>query len=97
LVTYRRYSADTAAIVSVERHRQNRRSARERTMGQTKIGGIVLIVVGLGLAYWGYDESSSLGSSLNEAFSGSPSDNVMLKYIGGAASIAVGAFFFTRK
>jgi hypothetical protein len=71
--------------------------SKERTMGQTKIGGIVLIVVGLGLAYWGYDESSSLGSSLNEAFSGSPSDNVMLKYIGGAASIAVGAFFFTRK
>jgi hypothetical protein len=69
----------------------------ERTMGQMKIGGIVLIVVGLGLAYWGYQESNSLGSSLNQAFSGSPSDNVMLKYIGGAASLAVGAFLFTRK
>ena len=66
-------------------------------MGQTKIGGIILIVVGLGLVYWGYEESSSLGSSLNQAFSGSPSDNVMLKYIGGAASVAVGTFFFTRK
>ena len=66
-------------------------------MGQKQIGGIVLIVVGLGLAYWGYEESSSLGSSLNQAFSGSPSDNVMIKYIGGAASLAVGAFLFTRK
>ena len=66
-------------------------------MSQMKIAGIVLIVVGLGLAYWGYEESSSLGSSLNQAFSGSPSDNVMIKYIGGAASLAVGAFLFTRK
>ena len=66
-------------------------------MSQMKIAGIVLIVVGLGLAYWGYEESSSLGSSLNQAFSGSPSDNVMAKYIGGAASLAVGAFLFTRK
>ena len=66
-------------------------------MGQKQIGGIVLIIVGLGLAYWGYEESSSLGSSLNQAFSGSPSDNVMIKYIGGAASLAVGAFLFTRK
>jgi hypothetical protein len=66
-------------------------------MSQMKIAGIVLIVVGLGLAFWGYEESSSLGSSLNQAFSGSPSDNVMSKYIGGAASFAVGAFLFTRK
>ena len=66
-------------------------------MGQKQIGGIVLIVVGLGLAYWGYEESGSLGSSLNQAFSGSPSDNVMIKYIGGAASLAVGTFLFTRK
>ena len=65
-------------------------------MGQKKIGGIILIVVGLGLAYWGYEESGSLGSSLNQAFSGSPSDYVMIKYIGSAASIAAGAFLFTR-
>ena len=66
-------------------------------MGQRKIGGIVLIVVGLGLADWGYEESGSLGSSLNLAISGSPSVNVMLKYIGGAASFATGVFLFTRK
>ncbi len=66
-------------------------------MEQKKIGGIVLIVVGLGLAYWGYQESASLSSSLNQAFSGSPSDSVMIKYIGGAASLAAGAFLFIRK
>ncbi len=66
-------------------------------MEQKKIGGILLIVVGLGLAYWGYEESGSLGSSLNQAFSGSPSDNVMIKYIAGAASFAAGVFLFARK
>jgi len=65
-------------------------------MGQKRIGGIVLIVVGLGLAYWGYEESGSPGSSLKPAFSGSPSDNVMIEYLGGAASLAVGAFLFAR-
>jgi len=66
-------------------------------MGPTKIGGLILIVVGLGLAYWGYQESGSVSSSLNQAFSGSPSDNVMIKYIAGAASAAAGAFLFMRK
>jgi hypothetical protein len=66
-------------------------------MGQSKIGGIILVVVGLGLACWGYEESGSLGSSLNQAFSGSPTDNVMFKYIGGAASLAAGVFLLMRK
>ena len=65
-------------------------------MTQTKIGGIVLIVVGLGLAYWGYSESGSVGSQLNEVVSGSPSDNVMVKYIAGAASTAAGVFLAAR-
>lgn len=66
-------------------------------MGQSKIIGVILVVVGLGLAYWGYEESGSLGSSLNQAISGSPSDNVMFKYIGGAASLAAGVFLLMRK
>jgi len=66
-------------------------------MGPTKIAGVILIVAGLGLAYWGYQESGSVSSSLNQAFSGSPSDNVMIKYIAGAASAAAGAFLFMRK
>lgn len=57
-----------------------------------RIAGIALIVAGAGLAYWGYTESQTIGAQLNEAISGSPGDNVMMKYIGGAVAIAVGAF-----
>jgi len=57
-----------------------------------RIAGIVLIVVGLGIAYTGYTMSGSLGNQLGEAISGSPSDSVMIRYLAGAASAAVGAF-----
>lgn len=66
-------------------------------MGQNSIVGVVLVVVGLGLAYWGYQESGSLGSQLDELVSGGPGDNVMIKYIAGAACVAAGALLFTKK
>jgi len=50
----------------------------------------------VGLGIWGYQESGSVGSQLNEAFSGSPSDNVMIKYVGAAISIAIGAFLYKK-
>ena len=58
---------------------------------------VVLMVVGVGLAYWGYDMSGGLDSQLNQAFSGSSSDGVMIRYIAGAASFAVGLFLFLKK
>lgn len=66
-------------------------------MAQTRIAGIVLLVVGLGLAYWGYQESGAISSRMNDLVSGSPSNSVMVKYIGGAAAAAVGAFLLLRK
>jgi hypothetical protein len=58
---------------------------------------IALMVAGAGLAYWGYDMSGGLGSQLNQAFSGSGSDGVMIRYIGGAACFAAGLFLFLKK
>ena len=66
-------------------------------MGQIKIAGIALVVVGLGLGWWGYQEAGSLGSQLSGVISGSPGDKVMLKYIGGAVCVVVGAVLFARK
>lgn len=66
-------------------------------MGQTKILGIALLVVGLGVLFWGYQESQSLGSQMNELVGGSPSDAVMIKYIAGAAAATVGAFLMIRR
>lgn len=62
-----------------------------------KILAIVLIVLGFGLAFWGYQQSGSVGSQLSQALNGAPSDNVMMFYIGGAISLAVGAFLFFKK
>jgi len=62
-----------------------------------KIISIVLLVGGIGLAYWGNQMSDSLGSQLNSAFNGSPTDKVMMFYIGGAVSFVVGLYLLVRK
>ncbi|MCP4045695.1 MAG: DUF3185 family protein [Gammaproteobacteria bacterium] len=62
-----------------------------------KIIGIALLVIGLGLGYWGYEVSGSLGSQLNETVMGSPTDKVMWLYIGGATSFVVGLLLFFKK
>ena len=61
-------------------------------MAPQRIGGIVLIVIGLIVAYTGYEMSGSIGNQLGEAISGSPSDSVMLRYVMAAASVGGGAF-----
>lgn len=61
-------------------------------MSPKRIGGIVLIVVGAVLAYSGYELSQGVGSQIESAFKGSPTDNVMLRYVAGAVSAGVGAF-----
>ena len=61
-----------------------------------KIINIALIVIGIGLAAWGYKLSSGFGSQFSQAFSGSPSDQVMMFYIAGAVCAAIGLFRITR-
>ena len=65
-------------------------------MKQSKLIGIVLLVVGAGLAFWGYQLSGGLGSQITQTASGSMSDDVMYRYIGGAACAAVGAYLFAK-
>ena len=54
-----------------------------------KIIAIVLVVLGCGLAIWGYQLSSSVGSQLTQAVTGSDTDKVMSLYIAGAISFVV--------
>lgn len=56
-----------------------------------------LIVVGVGLIYWGYSESQSVASQVTEVFSGSPQDKVMYKYIGGVTALIVGIYLVLKK
>ena len=55
-----------------------------------KISGIICIVVGAMLIYWGYNMSQAVGSQLNNLVSGSPGDKPMLCYIGGAILLIAG-------
>lgn len=61
-----------------------------------KIIGIVLVVIGLGLAFWAYRLSDSVGSQITEAITGSPTDKIMAFYIGGAVSFVVGLYLLIK-
>jgi len=59
--------------------------------------GIALVVIGIGLAFWGYQMSGSIGSQITQTITGSHSDKVMTLYIGGAASFVVGLYLYIKK
>ena len=58
---------------------------------------IALIIIGIGLAFWGYQLSGSVGSQLSQTLTGSPTDKVMTFYIGGAVSFSIGLYLFIKK
>lgn len=62
-----------------------------------KIISIALIVLGSGLAIWGYQLSGSVGSHISQAFTGSYTDKVMIVYIAGTISFVVGIYLFIKK
>lgn len=62
-----------------------------------KIIGIVLVVIGAGLAFWGYRLSGGVGSQITQAVTGSPTDKIMAFYIGGAVSFVVGLYLLIKK
>ncbi|TVQ26967.1 MAG: DUF3185 family protein [Spirochaetaceae bacterium] len=67
-------------------------------MTNSKIAGIVLLVVGGILVYFGYQASQSVGDQLVRTFSGRFRDETMWFFIGGAAAVVAGAFLtFFRK
>lgn len=59
--------------------------------------GIGLLVLGVGLAFWGFQLSGSLGSQVTEVVTGAQTDRVMQFYIGGAVSAAIGLFLILKK
>ena len=69
----------------------------KKTASQMTIISIVLVVLGVGLAFWGYQMSGSVSSQLTRTFTGSFTNKVMMLYIGGAVSVAVGVFLYFKK
>lgn len=67
-------------------------------MAGSKLVGVVLLVVGIALLYFGYQSTQSIGNQLAETVTGRFTDETMWYLIGGAAAAAAGAFMtFFRK
>lgn len=58
--------------------------------------GLFLVIGGIGLFYWGYQSTETVGSQIMEKVSGSYSDKEMGLFIGGIASFIVGLFLFFK-
>lgn len=56
----------------------------------SKVIGIVLIIVGVALAYWGYDVYDSATSQISRAFSGDTPLEAWAGMVGGAICVIVG-------
>jgi len=70
----------------------------QKGLGATmKIIGLVLVVIGIGFAVWGFQLSGSIGSQVTQAVTGADTDKVMTYYIFGAVSFVVGLYLFSKK
>ena len=59
--------------------------------------GLALVVVGLGLAFWGHQMSGSVVSQVSSRLTGALPDAVMYRYVGGAVCVVVGGFLLLKK
>jgi uncharacterized membrane protein YidH (DUF202 family) len=55
-----------------------------------KIIGIVLIIIGVALALWGYNIYDSAGSQLSRAFNGNTPIKAWAGMVGGVICLAIG-------
>lgn len=62
-----------------------------------RVIGLILLIGGAGVAWWGHQMSASLTSQLSKTLTGALPDAVMYRYIGGAVSAVVGLFLLIRK
>lgn len=62
-----------------------------------KLAALVLVVLGAGLLFWGYELSTGAANEIARSLTGSHSDAVMHRYIGGAVSLVAGAFLLFVK
>ena len=58
----------------------------------TKNMGIILIIVGVALAFWGYNIYDSAGSQVSRALSGDAPIRAWAGMVGGAICVALGVY-----
>ncbi|HZF00508.1 MAG TPA: DUF3185 family protein [Methylomirabilota bacterium] len=57
-----------------------------------RIIGIIALVIGIMLLVWARDMANSIGSQVQQAFTGAPTDRVTYFHIAGVALVIFGAF-----
>lgn len=62
-----------------------------------RIIAVILMVLGVALAVWGFQLSDSIGSEVSEAITGTEPDKVIMYYIAGAVSFVVGLYLYIKK
>ncbi|MDF1779672.1 MAG: DUF3185 family protein [Alcanivoracaceae bacterium] len=63
----------------------------------SKTTAIVVLVIGLGLLFWGYQESQVLGNQLSRSLTNKWDTTTMILFIAGSACTAFGLFRLFRK
>jgi len=58
---------------------------------------IALLIAGMLLLYFGYQEYNSLGSELDQAFGGAGSTEAILMLVGGALAVVLGGSGLLKK
>lgn len=62
-------------------------------MPNKQLLGLILLVIGAILLYFGWQSTQSVGDQLTEAMTGRFTDETMWLLIGGAIALVVGAFY----
>ncbi|MCC5810877.1 MAG: DUF3185 family protein [Ectothiorhodospiraceae bacterium] len=63
-------------------------------MSPVRLLGLVVLVVGVVLLFFGINATDSIGESINETLTGTYSDETMFYLIGGIAAIVGGGVLF---
>lgn len=66
-------------------------------MKNAKLIGIVLLVLGAILLYFGFNATHSTAEKIGEAFTGRYSDETMIYLIAGGVAAVAGLFFLLKK
>ena len=61
-----------------------------------KLIGLVLLICGISLAFWGYQLSGAFTAQLTKELTGALPAAVMYRYIGGAISCVVGLYLLVK-
>ncbi|MDX1570695.1 MAG: DUF3185 family protein [Xanthomonadales bacterium] len=66
-------------------------------MSNKKIIGLVCLIVGIALLYFGYNASQSVTETVSETLTGRYTDETMIMLIGGAVAAVVGLVLFLKR